>query len=170
MNRSKINMNNVITIDLFNRLTGQETLHPLVGLADLSGDKLSEDLRMPCNFYALICRSVENGARDSLQLVNPGEMFEIPASFHCDTKGYTGVIFHPDLLCDTPLEQHIDDYPTRCSCHGALTEREQQTISDCLEEIDKELHHAIDRHSSTIIVSHIELLLNYCTRFCSSTR
>ncbi len=37
MNRNK--MNNVITVDLFNKLTGQETLHPLVGLADLSGDK-----------------------------------------------------------------------------------------------------------------------------------
>lgn len=170
MNLSKKNTNNVITVDLFNKLTGQETLHPLVGLADLSGDQLSEDLRMPCNFYALICRPDENGTRDSLRLVNPGEMFEIPAAFHCDTKGYTGVIFHPDLLCDTPLERHIDDYPTRCSCHGALTDRERRTISDCLEKIDKELHHAIDRHSSTIIVSHIELLLNYCTRFCSSTK
>lgn len=170
MNLSKKNTNNVITVDLFNKLTGQETLHPLVGLADLSGDRLSEDLCMPCNFYALICRPDENGAQISLRLVNPGEMFEIPAAFHRNTKGYTGVIFHPDLLCDTPLERYIDDYPTRCSCHSALTEWEKQIISDCLREIDKELHHAIDRHSSTIIVSHIELLLNYCTRFCSNQK
>lgn len=95
MNLSKKNTNNVITINLFNRLTEQETLHPLVGLADLSGDKLSEDLRMPCNFYALICRPDENGRQTSLRLVNPGEMFEIPAAFHRDTKGYTGVIFIP---------------------------------------------------------------------------
>ena len=163
-------MNNVITIDLFNKLTGQETLHPLVGLANLSGDKLSKDLLMPCNFYALICRPDGNGVRTSLQLVNPGEMFEIPAVFHRNVKGYTGVIFHPDLLCDTSLERHINDYPTRCSCYGALTERERQTIADCLERIDKELHCAIDRHSSAIIVSHIELLLNYCIRFCSNTK
>lgn len=161
---------NVITVDLFNKLTGQETLHPLVGLVDLSDDTLSEDLRMPCDFYALICRPDANGVRTSLRLVNPGEELEIPAASHRATKGYTGVIFHPDLLCDTPLERHIDDYPTRCSCHGALTERERQTIAGCLEELDKELHHAIDRHSSTIIVSHIELLLNYCTRFCSNTK
>lgn len=37
MNLSKKNTNNVITVDLFNKLTGQETLHPLVGLVDLSG-------------------------------------------------------------------------------------------------------------------------------------
>lgn len=165
-----MNTNNVITVDLFNKLTGQETLHPLVGLANLSGDKLSKDVRMPCNFYALICRPDEKGTQTTLRLVNPGEMFEIPAAFHRQSKGYTGVIFHPDLLCNTPLERHIDEYPTRCSCQSALTEREQQTIAGCLEKIDKELHHAIDRHSSTILVSHIELLLNYCTRFCNSTK
>lgn len=170
MNLGKENTNNVITVDLFNKLTGQETLHPLVGLADLSGDRLSDDVRMPCNFYALIYRQDGNGAQDSLRMVNPGEMFEIPSEFHCGTDGYTGVIFHPDLLYGTQLERHIDDYPVRCSCHGALTERERRTISDCLEEIGKELHHAIDRHSSTIIVSHIELLLNYCTRFCSNAK
>ena len=31
----------------------------------------------------------------------------------------------------------------------------------------KPLHHAIDRYSASIIASHIELLLNYCVRFCS---
>lgn len=170
MNSGTDHTHNVITVDLFNKLTGQETLHPLVGLADLSGDRLNEDLHRPCNFYALICRPDDNGARAYLRLVNPGEMFEIPAAFHCDTEGYTGVIFHPDLLCDTPLEQHIGDYPTRCSCRGALTERERLTISDCLGRIGRELRHAIDRHSSTIIVSHIELLLNYCTRFCDHKR
>lgn len=164
-------MNHVITIDLFNRLTGQETLHPQVCLANLSGDELQDDLYMPCNFYALIYQQhvVETNALSptSLRLVNPGEMFEIPSVHHRQTKGYTGVLFHPGLLCDTPLEQHIGDYPTRCSCRSALSVHERQIISDCLQEIDKELHHAIDRHSSTIIVSHIELLLNYCTRFCS---
>lgn len=161
-----MNRGEVLTVDKFNKLTGQETLHPLVGLADLTGDKLSEDLRMPCDFYALVCRHTADGTQASLRLVNPGEMFEIPATSHRATKGYTGVIFHPDILCDTPLEGCIDDYPPRCSCCGALTRRELKTISGCLEEIGKELHHSIDRHSGTIIVSHIELLLNYCMRFC----
>lgn len=161
-----MNRGEVLTVDLFNKLTGQETLHPLVGLADLSGDKLNEDLRMPCDFYALVCRQSAGGTQASLRLVNPGEIFEIPSESHCCSSGYTGVIFHPDLLCDTPLERHIDEYPTRCSCHSELTECERRTISNCLEEIGKELRHSIDRHTSTILVSHIELLLNYCTRFC----
>ena len=167
-------MNDVITIDLFNKLTGQDSLHPLVSLADLSGDELQDDLRMPCNFYALVCRQ-GNGetitpSRTLLWLVNPGEIFEIPSAGHRQARGYTGVLFHPDLLCDTPLERNIGNYPCRCRCRGTLSEREQQIIAGCLREIGKELHHAIDRHSSTIIVSHIELLLNYCTRFCSQTK
>ena len=160
-------MNATITIDMFNKLTGRETLHPLVGIASLADDSLADDLLMPCNFYALICRPGKGGNHASLYMVNPGEMFEVPAVAHRDARGYTGVMFHPDLLCDTPLERHIQEYPTRCTCHGALTEREKQTMDGCLHEIDKELHHAIDRYSSTIIVSHIELLLNYCMRFCS---
>lgn len=157
-------MNNIITIDLFNKLTGQETLHPLVCLADLSGYELREDLHMTCDFYALICK--QNPVEEiSLRLVNPGETFEIPSAQHRHLMGYTGVLFHPDLLCDTPLERNISSYPTRCCCHSALSEREQQTIDGCLQEIGKELHHSIDRYSSTIIVSQIGLLLNYCTRF-----
>ena len=31
--------------------------------------------------------------------------------------------------------------------------------------IDHELHHAIDKHSRYLVVSNIELLLNYCLRF-----
>lgn len=165
----KQDMNNVLTIDLFNKLTGQETLHPLVSLVDLSGDRLAEDFRLPCDFYALICHKNMDRQYTSLWLANPGDMFEIPSAYHLRANGYTGVIFHPDLLCDTPLERSIGQYPARCRCHSTLTEQEHQTISDCLQKIDKELHHAIDRHSGVIIVSHIELLLNYCTRYCSNS-
>ena len=36
---------------------------------------------------------------------------------------------------------------------------------DCLQNIAGELQHAIDKHSRTLIVSNIELLLNYSVRF-----
>lgn len=155
-------MERVVNIDLFNRLTGRETLHPQVALVDLLGEELREDLCMTCDFYALLY-----GQTDfmPLRLLHPGETIEIPAAAHRSTKGYTGVLFHPDLLCDTPLEHRIDSY--FCRCRGKLTERERHILCDCLREIDRELHHAIDRYSRTIIASHIGLLLNYCTRFCS---
>ena len=36
---------------------------------------------------------------------------------------------------------------------------------DCFFKIQYELEHAIDNHSKKLIVSNIELFLNYCTRF-----
>lgn len=150
----------MMTIDKFNRLTGQETLHPLVGIADLTGDNLDSDIRKPCNFYALLCNEYR------LRLVIPGETLRIPSASNKRSAGYTGVIFHPDLLCDTPLETEIASYTYRCNCHKKLCENDKKTIYGCLDLIANELEHAIDRYSSAIIVSQIGLLLNYCTRIC----
>lgn len=150
----------MMTINTFNKLTGQETLHPLVGLADLSGDNLDSEIYKPCNFYALLCNE------DRLRLVIPGETLRIPSASNKRISGYTGVLFHPDLLCDTPLETEIVSYTCRCNCHKKLCENDKKTIHDCLDMIAAELEHSIDRYSSTIIVSQIGLLLNYCTRIC----
>lgn len=150
----------MMTINTFNKLTGQETLHPLVCIADLTKDKLDTDIIKPCNFYALLC----NG--EKLRLIIPGETFRIPAARNKQDSGYTGVLFHPDLLCDTPLETDITNYTCRCNCHKKLCDNEKQSIHDCIDLIAHELEHSIDRYSSTIIVSQIELLLNYCTRIC----
>ena len=36
---------------------------------------------------------------------------------------------------------------------------------DCIAKIEYELQHGIDKHSKQLIVSNIELFLNYCIRF-----
>lgn len=151
----------MMTIDSFNRLTGQETLHPLVGLADLSADHLEVDIDICCNFYALLC----NGER--LRLVVPGERLHIPSASNKSADGYTGVLFHPDILFDTPLERDISSYTCRCSCCRRLCDKELKAINECISLIARELQHSIDRYSSAIIVSQIGLLLNHCTRICS---
>jgi AraC-like DNA-binding protein len=38
-------------------------------------------------------------------------------------------------------------------------------VLDCFSKIEYELEHAIDNHSKRLIVSNIELFLNYCIRF-----
>lgn len=154
-------MNNLMTIDQFNRLTGRETLHPLVGIADLSHDRLLQSVRKPCNFYALLLD------KKGLRLINPGELFSIPSETDKYENGYTGVLFHPDLLYDTTLENDIETYPCRCNSHKTLCDKARATVKDCIDCIAHELEHNIDRYSSTIIVSQIGLLLNYCTRFCN---
>lgn len=166
-----MNNSGLMTIDLFNKLTGHETLHPLICMIDLSKTNLSEDIRMVGNFYGLLYynspRRNNTSEKEWLRLIYPGEMVEIPSKRHRYADCYSGVLFHPDLLCDTSLENRIETYPKRCCCQGVLSEHEQQIITDNLREIGEELHHAIDRHSASIIASHIELLFNYCVRFCN---
>lgn len=162
-----------MTIDRFNKLTGHETLHPLVCMVDLSKTNPTGDIRMTCDFYGLLYHTPEQAKaseQEWLRLIYPGETIEIHSGRLRHTCRCSGVLFHPDLLCDTPLEHDIDNYPKRCRCRGALSEHDRRIIADNLREIGKELHHAIDRHSATIIASHIELLLNYCVRFCNQNR
>ncbi|HLL96170.1 MAG TPA: helix-turn-helix domain-containing protein [Spirosoma sp.] len=90
---------------------------------------------------------------------NPGETYQ--------PKGYA-VVFHPDLIHGTDLGRHIQDYSffgyqSNEALH--LSERERKIVLDCFLKIDHELEQAVDKHSKRLIVSNIELLLNYCVRF-----
>ncbi len=83
------------------------------------------------------------------------------------TMGW-GLFFHPDLIRGTSLSAKMKDYTffsfeTNEALH--LSDLEKQTVTDCVIKIQTELEHNIDKHSQTLIVSNIELLLNYCTRY-----
>jgi len=82
-------------------------------------------------------------------------------------KGYA-LVFHPDLIHGASLSRHIQDYTffgyqSDEALH--LSERERKIVLDCFSKIEYELEHAIDSHSKKLIVSNIELFLNYCVRF-----
>jgi len=81
--------------------------------------------------------------------------------------GYA-LIFHPDLIKGTSLANNIKgysffSYEVNESLH--LSKKERKTIVDCLIKIQEEIEQNIDKHSKTLIVSNIELFLNYCQRF-----
>lgn len=82
-------------------------------------------------------------------------------------KGWL-LAFHPDLLLCTTLKNHIDNYTFffyRKEEALHLSQREMAKVTCCLENIEDELHHSIDTHSNTILSRHIELLLDYCSRY-----
>ena len=69
---------------------------------------------------------------------------------------------------DLPLAKTIKDftffsYDVFEALH--LSEQEKRTIIECFNNIQSELQHNIDKHSQRLIVSNIELFLNYCTRY-----
>lgn len=72
-----------MTIDMFNKLTGHETLHPQICMIDLSKTNLSEDIRIMCDFYGLLYYNSPKQSKVSekewLRLIYPGEVIEIPS-------------------------------------------------------------------------------------------
>lgn len=78
------------------------------------------------------------------------------------------LFFHPDLFHHYDLGKRINSYnffsyETNEALH--LSDSEKQKIMACLQNITEEYSQNIDRHSQELIVSNLELLLNYCKRF-----
>jgi len=80
--------------------------------------------------------------------------------------GYV-LFFHSDFLKKHPLQSTIKNYGFfSYSINEALhlSEQEEKNVIEIFQKIEKEYQH-IDKHTQDIILSQIDLLLNYCNRF-----
>ena len=78
------------------------------------------------------------------------------------------LFIHPDLLHGTSLGMKMHEYSFfQYEVNEALhvSEEEKQLLKDCVDKIVREYSQNIDKHTQNLIVSNIELLLNYCNRF-----
>lgn len=78
------------------------------------------------------------------------------------------LVLHPDFIRNYPLGKTIKKfgyftYAANEALH--LSESEEIMIETVMLNIAKEVESPIDNFSQDVIVSHIELLLNYCNRF-----
>jgi AraC family transcriptional activator of pobA len=86
-----------------------------------------------------------------------------------DQSGYT-LLFHPDFLLGYELAKKIKAYGFfSYSINEALhlSEREKTMIIAVFQSIEEELKNRIDNFSQDVVISQIELLLNYANRFYS---
>ncbi len=167
------------TINAYNAFNNHETLHPLVSVIDLSKASPRQGSRMYFGFYTIFLKDVKCGdlvygrhtydyQEGTLVFLAPGQIAGVNSNGEIyQPKGYA-LVFHADLINSTSLGRHIQDY-TFFSYHSNealhVSERERKIILDCFSKIEYELEHAIDNHSKRLIVSNIEMLLNYCVRF-----
>ena len=104
----------------------------------------------------------------TLVFIAPGQVYGIDSKGKLIKPAGRALVFHPDLIVGTPLSKHIKEYSffsyeVNEALH--LSKKERATINDCLEKIAAEIDLNIDKHSKTLIVSNIELFLNYCMRY-----
>lgn len=173
------NMRRFETVNDYNAFNNNETLHPLVSVVDLSKASPRQGSRMYFGFYTIFLKDVKCGdlvygrhtydyQEGTLVFLAPGQVAGVNSNGEIyQPKGYA-LVFHPDLIHGTSLGKHIQDcsffgYQSNEALH--LSERERKIILDCFSKIEYELERAIDKHSKKLIVSNIELFLNYCIRF-----
>jgi AraC family transcriptional regulator, transcriptional activator of pobA len=167
------------TINDYNIFNNNETLHPLVSVIDFSKAVPRQGSKMYFGFYTIILKDVVCGdlvygrhtydyQEGTLVFIAPGQIAGAKSNGETyQPKGH-GLVFHPDLIHGTSLGRHIQDYTffsyqSNEALH--LSERERKIILDCFSKIEYELERAIDNHSKKLIVSNIEMVLNYCVRF-----
>lgn len=164
------------------RLLNENDFHPLVAVVDFSKtkDHIEEETRITTDFYSVMfknyCKSALTYGRKtidfnegSLICMAPDQVITIDTEIEPreNPMGW-GLFFHPDLIRNTSLNAKMKDYSFFSyeiaeALH--LSEKEKQLLFECIVKIQTELKENIDDYSQTIIVSTIELLLNYCNRF-----
>ena len=176
-------MGEIIKLDnicQYNEMVGHETLHPLVSVIDLSkSSRMMKHVRMSYGFYAVFLKEVKCGdlrygrnyydyQEGTLVFLAPGQVIGIDDNGEYFQPKGRALLFHPYLIRGTSLGHNMKDYSffsyeVNEALH--LSEQERGVIIDCLNNISEELNRGIDKHSKMLIVSNIELLLNYSIRF-----
>lgn len=102
-----------------------------------------------------------------LLFASPGQVIGSNDNDASVCSEYT-LLIHPDFFLGYPLSKNIKQYgffsySANETLH--LSEDEKTTIIEIFKMIEKELSSRIDDFSQDVVISQIELLLNYATRF-----
>ncbi len=171
------------SISELNRALQQEAAkHPLISVVDFSqvDDRFEPGTRVSTNFYSIMFKNYcANKIKYGRKLVDFDEghlicmapnqvvVFDDQPVNRPNKMGW-GLFFHPDLIRGSALGLNIKNYSFfSYETHEALhlSEKEWQILSDCVGKIADEIQENIDAYSQSLMVSNLELLLNYCNRF-----
>jgi AraC family transcriptional regulator, transcriptional activator of pobA len=155
--------------------------HPLLSLINGS-NTTAELVRLPqyhvLGFYKISYKPKLNGKlkygqsyydfdEGGLLFASPGQIIGSNDNDASVCSEYT-LLIHPDFFLGYPLSKKIKQYgfysySTNETLH--LSEDEKATIIEIFKMIENELNNRIDDFSQDVIISQIELLLNYANRF-----
>lgn len=177
-------MKNIFKIESvadYNRLSGAETLHPLVTIVDFSKTEsnFTNHTHFYYGIYAVFLKEVKCGdlvygrnrydyEEGSLVFISPGQFLEVIRNKDVTKRKGWALLFHPNLIQGTNLGKQISDYTFfSYAINEALhiSERERKMVLECFDKIAYEISQPIDKHSRKLIVNNIQLFLNYCIRF-----
>ncbi|MEN5055595.1 helix-turn-helix domain-containing protein [Sphingobacterium kitahiroshimense] len=167
------------TVKQYNDAMGVDTLHPLVSVVDFDTMPTYQYFKRYMGVYAIFLKYIKCGDMKygnqpydyedgTLVFISPGQVYGIDSKGEIIKPQGKALVFHPDLISDTDLGRKIKyysffSYEVNEALH--LSKKERAIVNDCFDKIAYEIDLNIDIHSKTLIVSNIELFLNYCMRF-----
>ncbi|MEY3501802.1 MAG: hypothetical protein RL308_3475 [Bacteroidota bacterium] len=159
-----------------------DSQHPLLAVLDFSkvSENVNQNSKISTDFYSIMfknyCKNYIKYGRKTIDFqdgnlicIAPNQTIEIDNEIeHRENMLGWGLFFHPDLIRVTSLNDKFKrysffNYEVSEALH--LSNKEKNILLECVQKIQAELQENIDIHSQYIIVSTIELLLNYCSRF-----
>jgi AraC-like DNA-binding protein len=155
--------------------------HPLVSIIDfrlLSYSHSDVWKHFTNDFYCIVIKNGSNGTlkygqsdydfnEGMMTFTKPGQVFSVRPVNENPVIGYM-LVFKSDLIRSYPLGKNINNYGYFSYALAEalhLSEKEDAIISSLLKQMQQELKNNIDNYSQDVIVSHLELLLNYSNRF-----
>ncbi|RYZ53949.1 MAG: AraC family transcriptional regulator [Sphingobacteriales bacterium] len=174
-------MNAIRSVSEFHRLLSlPEPRHPLVSVINLTETVFLDDEVWKGFVNKFYCVALKRDAKGKirygqqhydydkgvLSFTAPNQVRHLDLTNVTCGSGYL-LVFHPDFLLAHPLASSIKgynffSYAVNEALH--LSAEEEGDILGILNRIDKECMH-IDRYTQEIILSQIDLLLNYSNRF-----
>lgn len=168
------------TIQQVNDLYGIETLHPLVTIVHMNSRIMQPvESRYHYGVYGIWLKETKGCTLsygrtpydfDEMTVTSfaPGQVVDVKLDDVNIQPKCVGLLFHPDFLKRTNLGRNISkyeffSYTSTEALH--LSTQEIEVFYQVVNMIEQELHHVIDKHTRDLVVSNIELLLNYCLRF-----
>lgn len=166
--------------ELMKRIGQPKPLHPLVALTDYNHVKVSladAGSKFSLGFYKISFKTSFRGqvkyGQGYYDFEEGGLAFLAPnqiVTMSDNQDGYEGysLYFHPDLIRNYPLGTAIQKYgyfSYAVSEALFLSEKEKLVIAALFESIANELDNNIYNFSQDVLVSQLELLLNYSNRY-----
>jgi AraC-like DNA-binding protein len=156
--------------------------HPLITIIDLEAlkppaegsysrvfDFYSISLKKNFHLKMLYGQQPHDFDEGVLHFMAPGQVLTIHVEkdYVHNPSGWM-ILFHPDLLWNTPLVKTIKQYEyfgyaANEALH--LSDKEETMVTGIAKSMQQEYHSAIDKFSQSVIIAQLELLLTYGDRF-----
>lgn len=170
---------NIDSIKAFNDYHGAQTLHPMFSV--VRKDTIEEITEHIVHFgvYVVFLKETDSCKLsygrtpydfDAMTVTSfaPGQTVKVAPNPKNNYTKLVALAFHPDFLNRTELGRKISQYKFfEFTSNEALhmSASEVEIYRSAISMIEHELYSGIDKHTKDVLVSNIELLLNYCLRF-----